>query len=71
MRISKTMLEKQVDNLNGLLDTPERFSVDYAYGGARLVARSGSKNIGPRGTKTEVYYQVTTAIEIIEESKRA
>lgn len=71
MRISKTMLEKQVNNLNDLVGNPGRFSVDYAYGGARLVARSGAKNIGPRGTKTEVYYQVTTAIEIIEESNRA
>lgn len=64
--ISKADLQRSVDYLNEL--TGGRYALDYAYGGVRLVRGVGDSgaqtDVGPRGTKSEVYYQVRVAIEV-------
>ena len=71
MTTTKQQLQRNGDYLNEL--TGGRYTLDYAYGGVRLVrcvGNSGAQaDVGPRGTKGQVYDQVRVAIEVILQSK--
>lgn len=71
MKTTKQQLQRSVDLLNEL--TEGRYALDYAYGGVRLVRGVGNSgaqaDVGPRGTKGQVYDQVRVAIEVILQSR--
>jgi hypothetical protein len=52
--ITKKQLDHYVAILNNQLPNAD-FSVGYAYGGARLEAKNGSRDVSPRRTKRDVY----------------
>jgi hypothetical protein len=66
-RITDKDLEYYVERLNKL--TNSNFCLGYAYGGVRLEANEGSKDISQRLTKKELYLQLVTAVSILEHSK--
>ena len=53
-RTTKEDLQYYVDRLNKL--TNGNFCLGYAYGGVRLEANQGSKDISYRLSKKELYY---------------
>lgn len=66
-RITKENLENLVKNINKKLNLGEneKLYLEYAYGGVRLVKRSGENGCGCsdisfRGTKKEIYNHLIT-----------
>jgi len=51
-RVTKAMLDKQIDWLNKI--SGGDYCLGWAYGGVRVEAEQGSRDISPRGTKREV-----------------
>jgi hypothetical protein len=68
-RIKNDDLEYYVERLNKL--TNSNFCLGYAYGGVRLEANDGSKDISQRLTKKELYLQLVTMVNALEHSKGA
>jgi hypothetical protein len=65
-RIKKDDLQYYVERLNKL--TNSNFCLGYAYGGVRLEANEGSKDISQRLTKKELYLQLVTMVNALEHS---
>lgn len=68
MRHTKKELEFLVNRLNA--ETGSNFCLGYAYGGVRLEANSGSKDISQRLTTGQLYDQLATALNILDHIKR-
>jgi hypothetical protein len=66
-RIKHDDLEYYVNRLNKL--TNSNFDLGYAYGGVRLEANEGSKDISYRLTKKELYLQLVTMVNALEHCK--
>jgi hypothetical protein len=66
-RVTKEDLEFYVERLNKL--TNSNFDIDYAYGGVRLVANNGSKDISYRLSKKELYEHLVTVVGVLEHTK--
>lgn len=67
-RTTKEDLQYYVDRLNKL--TNGNFCLGYAYGGVRLEANEGSKDISYRLSKKELYLQLITMINILEHTAK-
>ena len=65
-RTTNDDLQYYVDRLNKL--TNSNFCLGYAYGGVRLEANSGSKDISQRLSKKELYLQLITIVNVLEHS---
>lgn len=65
-RTTKDDLQYYVDRLNKL--TNSDFCLGYAYGGVRLEANKGSKDISYRLSKKELYLQLITMLNVLEHS---
>ena len=63
-RTTKDDLQYYVDRLNKL--TNGNFCLGYAYGGVRLEANEGSKDISQRLSKKELYLQLVTMVNVLE-----
>ena len=67
-RITKDHLNYKLEQIQRL--TGKTFNIGYAYGGVRLEANGGSKDISGRVTKRELYDQLATCVNILEHSAR-
>lgn len=67
-RTTKEDLQYYVDRLNKL--TNGNFCLGYAYGGVRLEANEGSKDISYRLSKKELYLQLITMINVLEHTAK-
>ena len=67
-RTTKDDLQYYVDRLNKL--TNGNFCLGYAYGGVRLEANEGSKDISQRLSKKELYLQLVTMINVLEHTAK-
>ena len=67
-RTTKEDLQYYVDRLNKL--TNGNFCLGYAYGGVRLEANQGSKDISYRLSKKELYLQLITMINVLEHTAK-
>ena len=67
-RTTKDDLQYYVDRLNKL--TGGNFCLGYAYGGVRLEANEGSKDISYRLSKKELYLQLITMINVLEHTAK-
>ena len=68
MRITKSEIRHHVDLLAKI--TGEDFSLDIAYGGYKLVAEGGSRNISARMTGREIYNSIRTALNVLDHLER-
>lgn len=67
MKMTKDILRNKVEYLNSI--ARQKYDVDYAYGGAKLVLVSehgGVTEISPRGTKTEIGVIIDAIIKFHE-----
>lgn len=75
MKITKDILREKTAYLNYITDrSNEKYGIDYAYGGARLVLISehgGVTEVSPRGTKTEIGVILDSIINFYELELRA
>ena len=67
-RTTKEDLQYYVDRLNKL--TNGNFCLGYAYGGVRLEANEGSKDISYRLSQKELYLQLITMINVLEHTAK-
>ena len=67
-RTTKEDLQYYVDRLNKL--TNGNFCLGYAYGGVRLEANEGSKDMSYRLSKKELYLQLITMINVLEHTAK-
>lgn len=69
MRITKSEIQHQVNLLAN--QTGEDFELDIAYGGYRLVAEGGSRNLSARMNGREIYNSIRTALKVLDQLERA
>lgn len=67
-RTTNEDLQYYVDRLNKLTDG--NFCLGYAYGGVRLEANEGSKDISQRLSKKELYLQLVTMVNVLEHTAK-
>ena len=66
MRITQNDIQIAVERLNGV--SKRRYRANYAYGKCRLVVYeqgSSINNVGPVGTKPDLYYQIHTILDYL------
>lgn len=68
MRVSKSEIRHHVELLAKM--TGEDFELDIAYGGYKLVAEGGARNISARMTGRELYNSIRTALNVLDHLKR-
>jgi len=62
-RVTKEILDRQIEWLNTL--TGGTYSLGYAYGGLRLEAEAGGRDVSPRGTKRQISTMLGVTIRVV------